>query len=84
MPVLRRPVEPAGADRKYPAPGQSDAIDPIRTSVLGAFRTQKPQTSEGLQLLKKEIKSVFRDDGGYFGMTVPVTTLRPETSLKMN
>jgi hypothetical protein len=30
--VLRRPVEPAGVDRKWLAEGQTDANDPYRKS----------------------------------------------------
>jgi hypothetical protein len=40
MPVLRRPVEPAGVDRKSPWSGQTEANDPTRTywASMIAFR----------------------------------------------
>jgi hypothetical protein len=37
MPVLRRPVEPAGVDRKSPSFGQTDAIDPSPTFYVTRF-----------------------------------------------
>ena len=40
MPVLRRPVEPAGIDRKWLAYGQNDANDPKRSCVGAADHSE--------------------------------------------